>query len=210
MKSLSPIRAVVFDLLTGLLDSWTVWNAVAGDDALGIHWRAAYLRRTYAQQRYAPYLEIVAAAALDVGLPATMADALAAQWDLLAPWPEVPAVLSALREHTPLGVVTNCSQVLGERAALAVGVPFDVVITAEDVGFYKPNPRCYLAAAEALGVAPSDVLFVAGSPFDVVGAAAAGMPVYWHNRIGMLCPPRVTMPSPDRYTEARDLWGLTR
>lgn len=169
MKSPSPIRAVVFDLLTGLLNSWTVWNAVAGDDALGIHWRAAYLRRTYAQQRYAPYLEIVAAAALDVGLLATMADALAAQWDSLAPWPEVPAVLSALGERTPLGVVTNCSQALGERAALAVG-----------------------------------------SPFDVVGAAAAGMPVYWHNRIGMLCPSRVTMPSPDRYTEARDLWGLTR
>jgi len=127
VKSPSPIRAVVFDLLTGLLDSWTVWNAVAGDDAL------------------------------------------AAQWDLLAPWPEVPAVLSALGERTLLGVVTNCSQALGERAALAVG-----------------------------------------SPFDVVGAAAAGMPVYWHNRIGMPCPPRVTMPSPDRYTEARDLWGLTR
>ena len=96
-------------------------------------------------------------------------DALAAQWDSLAPWPEVPAVLSALGERTRLSVVTNCSQTLGERAAMG-----------------------------------------AGSPFDVVGAAAAGMPVYWHNRIGMLCPPRVTMPSPDRYTEARDLWGLTR
>ncbi|WP_411281090.1 HAD-IA family hydrolase [Gemmatimonas sp.] len=210
MSPPAAIRAIVFDLLTGLLDSWTVWNAVAGDDALGMRWRAAYLRRTYAEQRYAPYLDIVAAAARDVGLPSTIADALAAQWGTLAPWPEVSAVLSALRESTPLGVVTNCSQALGERAALAVGVPFDVVVTAEAVGFYKPNPRCYLAAAEALGAAPADVLFVAGSPFDVVGAAAAGMPVYWHNRIGLSRPSGVTMPSPDGYREARDLWGLAR
>ena len=31
---------------------------------------------------------------------------------------------------------------------MLVGVPFDVVVTAEAVGCYKPDPRCYLAAAE--------------------------------------------------------------
>ena len=29
------------------------------------------------------------------------------------------------------------------------------------------------------------MLYVAGSPFDVCGAHALGMPVYWHNRIGL-------------------------
>lgn len=36
-------RAVLFDLLTALLDSWTVWNAAAGSEARGRAWRAEYL-----------------------------------------------------------------------------------------------------------------------------------------------------------------------
>ena len=33
--------AVVFDLLTALLDSWTLWNAVAGSEEAGMRWRRA-------------------------------------------------------------------------------------------------------------------------------------------------------------------------
>ena len=40
-------RAVLFDLLTALLDSWSVWNAAAGSEASGRAWRAEYLRLTY-------------------------------------------------------------------------------------------------------------------------------------------------------------------
>jgi 2-haloacid dehalogenase len=36
-------RAVLFDLLTALLDSWTVWNAAAGSEQMGRTWRAEYL-----------------------------------------------------------------------------------------------------------------------------------------------------------------------
>ena len=41
-KTIFP-RAVLFDLLTALLDSWTVWNSVAGSEAAGGMWRAEYL-----------------------------------------------------------------------------------------------------------------------------------------------------------------------
>ena len=40
-------RAVLFDLLTALLDSWTVWNAAAGSEEKGRAWRAEYLRLAY-------------------------------------------------------------------------------------------------------------------------------------------------------------------
>src|ERR1700752_2688663 len=40
-------RAVLFDLLTALLDSWTTWNAAAGSEPRGRAWRAEYLRMTY-------------------------------------------------------------------------------------------------------------------------------------------------------------------
>ena len=92
-------------------------------------------------------------------------------------------MLTDLAGSVPLGVVTNCSNELGRRAAERVGVPFDVVVTAERAGAYKPRPEPYHYALEELAVAPEAVLFVAGSPNDLIGAGAAGMPVWWHNRV---------------------------
>ena len=51
---------VLFDLLTALLDSWTLWNIVAGSPEDGRKWRAAYLRRTYETGAYRPYETLVA------------------------------------------------------------------------------------------------------------------------------------------------------
>ena len=51
--------AVVFDLLTALLDSWTLWNAVAGSEADGLRWRRRYLEITYGCGRYRPYETLV-------------------------------------------------------------------------------------------------------------------------------------------------------
>ena len=59
------------------------------------------------------------------------------------------------------------------------------MITAERAGFYKPRPEPYRAALAALGTRPERTLFVAGSASDVPGARGAGMPVFWHNRIGL-------------------------
>lgn len=201
-----PYRAVVFDLLTGLLDSWSLWNRVAGSVADGARWRHAYLRHTYAQGAYRPYLDLVAAAAGEAGLPLSLATELERQWATLAPWPDVHDVLGQLQAQVPLGVVTNCSAALGASAVERVGVPLDVVITAEAVGYYKPDRRCYEAAAAELALEPSDMLFVAGSPFDIVGAAAVGMPVFWHNRAGLAIPAGLNVRSP--YTEGRDLSAL--
>jgi FMN phosphatase YigB (HAD superfamily) len=88
----------------------------------------------------------------------------------------------------PLAVATNCSIRLGQRAARRVGVLFSLVETAESVGFYKPRPEVYRAVLHKLGTAPERTLFVAGSASDVPGAKGVGMPVYWHNRVGL--PPR--------------------
>ena len=35
--------AVLFDLLTALIDSWTLWNRVAGNEAAGRKWRGEHL-----------------------------------------------------------------------------------------------------------------------------------------------------------------------
>lgn len=94
-------------------------------------------------------------------------------------------MLGALVGCVPLAVVTNCSDALGRRAAARLGVPFDVVVTAERAGWYKPRPEPYRLALAELGTPPAATLFVAGSPADVPGASGAGLPVFWHNRLGL-------------------------
>ena len=178
--------AVVFDLLTALLDSWTLWNAVAGSEEAGMRWRRRYLEITYGCGSYRPYETLVREAAAEVGLPKGLGSELERRWLELQPWPEAAAVLKAI--PVPLAVATNCSIRLGRQAADRVGVPFEVVETAESVGFYKPRPEVYRAVLHKLGTAAERTLFVAGSASDVPGAKSVGMPVHWHNRVGL--PPR--------------------
>jgi 2-haloalkanoic acid dehalogenase type II len=186
MKPDAPIEAVVFDLLTALLDSWSLWNRAAESEVDGLRWRRAYLELTYGCGAYRPYEDLVREAAAEAGVAASAADALTEHWNTLQPWPEVPRVLGGLIDRgVRLGVVTNCSTRLGRQAAERVGVPFSVVVTSEDTGYYKPRPEPYRAALERLGSDPARTLFVAGSPADIPGAAGVGMPVFWHNRAGL-------------------------
>jgi 2-haloacid dehalogenase len=179
-------KAIVFDLLTALLDSWSAWNAAAGNEDDGRRWRGLYLDLTYGCGAYRPYETLVAEAAHEAGLPAAAPAALLAQWDALEPWPEAPGILRALQlRGILLGAATNCSRQLGRRAAARCGVPFDAIVTAEEVGFYKPHPEPYRAVLAALGVRASEAVFVAGSSADVPGATDIGMRVVWHNRVDL-------------------------
>ena len=198
-------QAVLFDLLTGLLDSWTVWNRVAGSEAAGRKWRAAYLELTYGCGAYRPYETLVAEAARNTGLSDAHAAELHQHWNEISPWDEAPGdsaktegTTSARRRH----------QLLRARSAgpqpRKLGVPFDVIVTSERAGFYKPRPEPYRLALADLGLDPKEVLFVAGSGFDLIGTSKVGMDTYWHNRVGLQRP--AAAPPPMR--EERSLAGL--
>ena len=165
------------------MDSQPLWSEVAGDGAAGTRWREESSRLAYAAGRYRPFAETVAEAAQLAGVsPTRSADLLRGMEEQLRPWPEAREVLGRLGERVRIGVVTNCSEELGQRAAARVGVDFDTVVTAEAAGTYKPQPEPYRLALARLSVQPSHALFVAGSPPDIAGARGAGMEVWWHNR----------------------------
>ncbi len=189
--------AVIFDLLTALLDSWTLWNRVAGSEEAGLRWRREYLVLTYESGATRPYEDIVRDAAMNTDISASTADTLLNSWGSLALWPEAKQVLDKLRKRVPVGIATNSSDRLAEIAVRAAGGRFAAVATAESAGFYKPRPEPYQQAIERLGVPPNRILFVAGSAADVPGATGVGMTVYWHNRMNL---PPVDDVSP-RYTE---------
>jgi 2-haloacid dehalogenase len=196
--------AVLFDLLTGLIDSWTAWNRVAGDEVKGRCWRDEYLKLTYGCGEYQPYESLVRLAAARAGLPEALEKDLGAAWETLEPWDDAPGVLERLAKTHRLGVVSNCSQRLGRLAARRVGVEFDVIVTAERAGYYKPHPAPYKMAMDELNLQPGGVLFVAGSAFDLVGTARVGLDTYWHNRVGLKRPEG----APPPLREARSLEEL--
>jgi 2-haloalkanoic acid dehalogenase type II len=172
----------MFDLLTALLDSWSLWNKAAGSEEDGLAWRTRYLELTYQAGAYRSYEGIIQEAAYDAGLSAGRAEELIQRWCELKPWPETRQVLGALLEKVPLAVATNGSIALTQSAVATLGLPIPTVVTAEEAGYYKPDPHPYRLALQRLQCDPAAVLFVAGSAADVPGASAVGMPVFWHNR----------------------------
>jgi 2-haloacid dehalogenase len=178
--------AVGFDLLTALLDTWSLWSEIAGGRDLGMRWHAAS-QELLRGKRYRPFEEIVREAATQVGLDAKQSAELLRRWGRdFEPWPDVPPVLERL-DSTRRFIVTNCSRKLGRLAAFRAG-RFELVVTAEEAGAYKPDPLPYRMALDRLALDPAEVLFVAGSAHDVGGAARVGMDVYWANRGGAPAP----------------------
>lgn len=177
--------AVLFDLLSALLDSWALWDDVAGDSALGREWRLRYLEAASRTIHYEPYVALVGESARAVGLAKSRAGTLVRRWGELSPWPDAAEVVEELGLKAKIGIVTNCSEKLGVEAANKLGADFDVLLTSERAGYYKPHPGIYEMAIREIGEAPQRILYVAGSPYDVCGAAAAGMSVFWHNRAGL-------------------------
>ncbi len=178
-------QAILFDLLTALLNSWSLWSKVAGSDRAGFNWRNRYLKLTYQAGAYRSYEGIIREAGKDVGMPYERANELIQRWGEVEPWPETIGVLRELIGKVPVAVVTNSSIALAEVAVSRTGISIPIVITAEEAGYYKPNPQPYRMALERLRCKPENVIFVAGSASDVPGASGVGMPVFWHNRMNL-------------------------
>jgi 2-haloacid dehalogenase len=192
-----------FEVLTfdcyGTLIDWETGIARALRTALGGPARAlddegllaAFARHEAAAESgpYLPYREVLARTARAVAseLDATVGDhAAKAFGDSVGDWPAFSDSTDALRvlhERFRLGVITNCDDDLFARSNKRLGMEFDWVITAQQVGSYKPNPRNFEVAFERIGVPPERILHVAQSLFhDHVPARRLGLSTAWINR----------------------------
>ena len=101
--------------------------------------------------------------------------------------PDVPDGLRRLRA-AGLRVVTlsNGSADVADGLLRRAGVrdELEVLLTVEDAGVWKPAPGAYDHAARRCGVAPGDLMLVAVHPWDVDGAARAGLRTAWVDRAG--------------------------
>ena len=124
----------------------------------------------------------------------------------LPDWPhfrEVPAALTELRRRGwNLAILSNTDHALIVESAKRLGVPFDLIVTAEDVRSYKPAHAHWERFFETAAVDKEHHVHVAASLFhDVAPARELGLRIVWINRLG-----EQADPEPDR--ELPDLAGL--
>ncbi len=112
--------------------------------------------------------------------------------------PDVVTGVLALRERgLRLVTLTNGSAQIADRLLAAAGIrgEFEMVMSVEDAGAWKPAPVAYAHAARRCGVDPEQMLLVAVHPWDIDGAARAGMATGWVSRSGSPYPSYFTIPT---------------
>jgi 2-haloacid dehalogenase/putative hydrolase of the HAD superfamily len=155
----------------------------------------AHARAESAQQRYTPampYRELLAVVckrlAEEWRAPVTWDECLA-YGRSVADWPAVPDTAEALgylKRHFALVILSNVDNASFAHSNRKLGVAFDAVFVAEDIGSYKPSPRNFDYMLDMLarrGIAPGHVLHVAESLFHDHGPAnTAGLRSAWIHR----------------------------
>jgi 2-haloalkanoic acid dehalogenase type II len=163
----------------------------SGDEALLTAY-SGHEARAEAEHPAHPYPLILARSLRDLGreLGARVTEQDAQRLARSVPdWPPFPdsrAALAALAERYRLIILSNVDNESFAASNRRLGVRFTSVLTAQDIGSYKPSPRNFaalLAEAGRLGIPPARLLHVAQSLFhDHVPARQAGLATVWINR----------------------------
>jgi len=205
----------LIDWETGLLAVLAPWARARGLTPSGEELLTAYAQVEAAVEAEHPaeaYPEVLARGMRLLGenLGAEVTDEDAARLARSVPdWPAFPDshdALAALGRRFKLIILSNVDRASFAGSNARLGVEFAGIITAQDVGSYKPSPRNFEALvteAARLGVRPGGLLHVAQSLFhDHVPARRAGLPTVWihrrHARGGWGATPQPPAPvSPD-------------
>ncbi|MGR3463380.1 haloacid dehalogenase type II [Limimaricola sp.] len=112
---------------------------------------------------------------------------LLALYDTLPAYPEAREVLADLKARgRNVAILSNGSPKMLDSAVTSAGIggSLDAVLSAEEAGVYKPDPRVYDLVLERFGCAKQEVLFVSSNFWDIAGATGYGFITAWVNRSG--------------------------
>jgi 2-haloacid dehalogenase len=164
-------------------------------DRLSQIWRSKHLEYTWIHAltgRHTTFWQLAErsldyAIAMIGGLPAGLKYELLAAYRTLPAYPEVPEVISALKQRgAKLAILTNGDLDMIRDAVASAGLTglFDALITVHEAGVFKPDPRVYALACNRLGVQPGQISFQSSNRWDVAGGKAFGFHCVWINRAG--------------------------
>ena len=149
----------------------------------------ASLEERFEAGRYLQYRQVLRDVTRELvqllGVPQQYVD-LEALANSLPQWPtfrDTVESLERLKRHKKLAIISNTDRDLFAGTAQSLKVPFDWVITAEDVGAYKPSHRNFDHALATMGIEKDRWLHAAQSRFhDIAPARALGIASVWVNR----------------------------
>ena len=199
-EPLIGITACVFDAYGTLFDFAAATRRCQdelGENAakLAALWRDKQLQYTWlraAQGRHADFWQVTGDAldfaleTLDFHRPG-LRERLMELYLTLDAFPEVHQVLRGLRKAgLQTAILSNGSPRMLAAAVKGAGLDglFDQVLSVEAVGVYKPHPKVYQLAVDALGISPYSISFQSSNAWDAYAASAFGMRVVWCNRYG--------------------------
>lgn len=96
-------------------------------------------------------------------------------WHRLAPWPDSVEGLTRLKHAYTITTLSNGNVALLNDMAKGAGLPWDLILSAEIVRHYKPDPETYLMVPSLLGLRPEQVMLVAAHPSDLRAAREHGL-----------------------------------
>lgn len=197
----SGIGACVFDAYGTLFDVHAPlvrMSARIGDKALQLSqlWRQKQLEYTWLRslmREHADFWQITNDA-LDYALAAfgiedaVLREKLLDLYLALEAYPDARPCLETLsRRGMPTAILSNGTPAMLEAAVRSAGLRelIGEIISVEEVGVFKPDPRVYGRALERLGLSePAQILFVSANTWDAQGAQRFGFNVARIDRFG--------------------------
>ena len=103
-------------------------------------------------------------------------------WHRLPGWPDSSEGLNALKKKYILATQSNGNIALIVNMAKFSNLNWDVILGAEVIGHYKPEPEAYLKACNALNLKTEECLMVAAHDDDLKAASLQGMKTAYVHR----------------------------
>lgn len=194
----AKIAALVFDAYGTIFD---VHSVVASCEelfpghgrALSQAWRTKQLEYTWLRNSMGKHVDFdivtrdalqVACAALSLTYSEAALATLNAAYRTLTLFADARAALQELHGKFPLAILSNGAPHMLNAVVRhsALHETFQAVLSVEEVGVFKPDPRVYQLAVARLGIPRETIGFVSSNGWDAAGAKAFGFRTFWINR----------------------------
>jgi len=156
-------------------------------DSLWREWQEQQHERI--QGGYRPYRQIMTeslqavATAHHLSIPEGESDALGRALPGWPPFPDVRPALKRLKQRFDLVILSNIDDQLLSETVAHLGVSFDDLITAEQVGTYKPDPNNFQHLLDRVRGKKEELLHVAyGYTYDILPCSQLEIQSVWVNR----------------------------
>ena len=196
-----PLRALVFDAYGTLFNVHSVMTTCEAlfpgkGRELSQLWRAKQLEYSWLRSLMGRYVdfnhvtgESLQFACQSLALPYSDSalTELNRAYRTLAPFGDTLSTLQQLRHQQPavkLAILSNgAAEMLNAVVTYnKLDVMLDAVLSVDEVGIFKPDPRVYQLACDRLGVARDQIGFVSSNGWDAAGAKSFGFTTFWINR----------------------------